>query len=204
MSTCSRCGAASGEDARFCAACGAPLVGLPEREARKVVTILSATWSSRRSSPSVSTRRRSSVFLARYFVGARTIVERHGGTIEKFIGDAVCAVFGMPTVREDDALRGVRAAVELRDAVVSLDAQLGSPGLATRIGVNTDEVFAGGTDLSVAGDAVWTAKRLEEAAPRGGILLGPTTWALVRGEVDAEQLPPVPLKGSRSRSTSSC
>jgi class 3 adenylate cyclase/tetratricopeptide (TPR) repeat protein len=136
--------------------------------------------------------------LARYFVGARTIVERHGGTIEKFIGDAVCAVFGMPTVREDDALRGVRAAVELREAVVSLAAQLG-PGLATRIGVNTGEVFAAGTDLSVAGDAVWTAKRLEEAAPRNGILLGPTTWALVAGEVDAEQMPPVPLKGKQEQ-----
>ncbi len=136
--------------------------------------------------------------LARYFVGARTIVERHGGTIEKFIGDAVCAVFGMPAVREDDALRAVRAAVEIREAVVSLEAQLG-PGLATRIGVNTGEVFAAGTDLSVAGDAVWTAKRLEEAAPRNGILLGPTTWALVGGEVDAEQLPPVSLKGKQEQ-----
>ena len=198
MSTCSRCGAASGEDARFCATCGAPLVASPDREARKVVTILfcdlvESTKLAERFDPEALQR-----LLARYFVGARTIVERHGGTIEKFIGDAVCAVFGMPTVREDDALRGVRAAVELREAVVSLDAQLG-PGLATRIGVNTGEVFAAGVDLSVAGDAVWTAKRLEEAAPRNGILLGPTTWALVGGEVDAEQLPPVPLKGKQEQ-----
>ena len=198
MSTCSRCGAASGEDARFCATCGAPLVGSPGRETRKVVTILfcdlvESTKLAERFDPEALQR-----LLARYFVGARTIVERHGGTVEKFIGDAVCAVFGMPTVREDDALRGVRAAVELREAVVSLDAQLG-PGLATRIGVNTGEVFAAGTDLSVAGDAVWTAKRLEEAAPRDGILLGPTTWALVRGEVDAEQLPTVPLKGKQEQ-----
>ena len=198
MATCSRCGAASGEDARFCATCGAPLVAAPDREARKVVTILfcdlvESTKLAERFDPEALQR-----LLARYFVGARTIVERHGGTIEKFIGDAVCAVFGMPTVREDDALRGVRAAVELREAVVSLDAQLG-PGLATRIGVNTGEVFAAGTDLSVAGDAVWTAKRLEEAAPRDGILLGPTTWTLVGGEVDAEQLPPVPLKGKQEQ-----
>jgi class 3 adenylate cyclase/tetratricopeptide (TPR) repeat protein len=198
MATCSRCGAASGEDARFCATCGAPLVALPDREARKVVTILfcdlvESTKLAERFDPEALQR-----LLARYFVGARTIVERHGGTIEKFIGDAVCAVFGMPTVREDDALRGVRAAVELRDAVLSLDAQLG-PGLAARIGVNTGEVFAAGHDLSVAGDAVWTAKRLEEAAPRDGVLLGPTTWALVAGEVDAEQLPPVPLKGKQEQ-----
>src|SRR6188472_1363250 len=198
MSTCSRCGAASGEDARFCAACGASLGGSPGREAGKVVTILfcdlvESTRLAERFDPEALQR-----LLARYFVGARTIVERHGGTIEKFIGDAVCAVFGMPAVREDDALRAVRAAVEIREAVVSLEAQLG-PGLATRIGVNTGEVFAAGTDLSVAGDAVWTAKRLEEAAPRNGILLGPTTWALVGGEVDAEQLPPVSLKGKQEQ-----
>src|SRR6266545_2012762 len=134
MATCSRCGAVSGEETRFCAICGAPLAEPPKL--------------AERFDPEALQR-----LLARYFVGARTIVERHGGTVEKFIGDAVCAVFGMPAVREDDALRGVRAAVELRDAVVSLDAQLGSPGLVTRIGVNTGEVFAAGTDLSVAGDA---------------------------------------------------
>src|SRR5919198_451015 len=195
MATCSRCGAASGEGARFCATCGAPLVAPSDREARKVVTILfcdlvESTKLAERFDPEALQR-----LLARYFVGARTIVERHGGTIEKFIGDAVCAVFGAPTVREDDALRAVRAAAELRDAVASLDEQLGSPGLAPRIGLNTGEVFAAGVDLSVAGDAIWTAKRLEEAAPREGILLGPTTWALVRGEADAERLPPVSLKG---------
>src|SRR5439155_19445076 len=150
MATCSRCGTASGGGARFCATCGAPFAGPPEREARKVVTVLfcdlvESTKLADRFDPEALQR-----LLARYFVGARTIVERHGGRVEKFIGDAVFAVFGMPAVREDDALRGVRAAVELRDAVVSLGAQLGS-GLAARIGVNTGEVFAAGTDLSVAG-----------------------------------------------------
>src|SRR6058998_2353270 len=136
MVTCLRCGAASGEDARFCAACGAPFAAPAEREARKIVTILfcdlvESTKLAERFDPEALQR-----ILSRYFVGARTIVERHGGTVEKFIGDAVCAVFGVPAVREDDALRAVRVAVELGDAVVSLDAQLGSPGLATRIGVN--------------------------------------------------------------------
>jgi class 3 adenylate cyclase len=195
MATCSRCGAESGEGARFCAACGVPLTVPHERETRKIVTIVfcdlvESTKLAERFDPEALQR-----LLARYFVGARAIVERHGGTVEKFIGDAVYAIFGVPTVREDDALRAVRAAVELRDAVVSLDAQVGSPGLAPRLGVNTGEVFASGSDFAVAGDAVWAAKRLEEAAPRAGILLGPTTWALVRGEVDAEHLPPVPLKG---------
>src|SRR2546421_7344040 len=150
MATCLRCGAASGEDARFCAACGAPLAARAERGARKIVTILfcdlvESTKLAERFDPEALQR-----LLARYFVGARTIVERHGGTVEKFIGDAVCAVFGVPAVREDDALRAVRAAVELRDAVVNLDAQLGSPGLATRLGVNTGEVFSDGMQRSGA------------------------------------------------------
>src|ERR671937_2836821 len=124
MATCSRCGAASGEGARFCATCGAPLVAPPDREVRKVVTILfcdlvESTKLAERFDPEALQR-----LLARYFVGARTIVERHGGTIEKFIGDAVCAVFGTPTVREDDALRAVRAADEMRRALAELNDQL--------------------------------------------------------------------------------
>src|SRR3989442_13237709 len=149
MATCSRCGAASGEEARFCATCGAPLAAPAEREARKIVPIrfralVESAKLAERVDPEALQR-----LLARYFVGARTIVERHGGTVEKFIGDAVCAVFGVPTVREDDALRAVRAVFELREAVVSLDTQLASPGLATPIRVNTGEEFAPGTDLSV-------------------------------------------------------
>src|SRR5438128_4799393 len=162
MATCSRCGAASGEEARFCAICGAPLAAPAEREARKIVTILfcdlvESTKLAERFDPEALQR-----LLARYFVGARTIVERHGGTVEKFIGDAVMAVFGVPTIREDDALRAVRAAQELRDAV----------DIPVRIGVNTGEVVTGSGDSLVTGDAVNVAARLEQAAGQGEVLLG--------------------------------
>ena len=138
MATCSRCGAASGEETRFCAI-AAPLRPAAAGSQVKVVTILFCDLVE--STKLAERFDRRSMISPCYFVGARTIVERHGGTVEKFIGDAVCAVFGMPVVREDHlASGGVRAAVE-RDAVVSLDGQLGSPG-STRIGANTGEVFA--------------------------------------------------------------
>src|SRR5690349_21937252 len=95
--------------------------------------------------------------MAEYFAVARAAIERHGGTVEKFIGDAVMAVFGVPTVREDDALRAVRAAEELRDAVE----------VDIRIGVNTGEVVTGSADKLVTGDAVNVAARLEQAAETG-------------------------------------
>src|SRR3712207_1524055 len=116
--------------------------------------------------------------LARYFERMKEIVERHGGTVEKFIGDAVMAVFGVPVVHEDDALRAVRAATEMRAALAELNEQLQREygvSLAARIGVNTGEVVAGtasgGTPFA-SGDAVNVAARLEQAAPPGEILLG--------------------------------
>ena len=100
--------------------------------------------------------------MARYYDEMRAIVERHGGTVEKFIGDAVMAVFGVPQVHEDDALRAVRAAVEMRDAVAA------SSALEARIGVNTGEVVAGDGETLVTGDAVNVAARLEQARRRRG------------------------------------
>ena len=98
--------------------------------------------------------------MARYHAELRTILERHGGTVEKFVGDAAMAIFGLPQVHEDDALRAVRAAVEMRDAVAAL-------GLEVRIGVNTGEVVAGGGETLATGDAVNVAARLEQAARAG-------------------------------------
>ena len=112
-------------------------------------------------------------------------IERHGGTLEKFIGDAVMAVFGVPTVREDDALRAVRAAEELRDGVE----------IDVRIGVNTGGVVTGTGDTLVTGDAVNVAARLEQAAAPGEVLLGAGTYRLVRDAVDAELMPPIEAKG---------
>ena len=115
-------------------------------------------------------------------------VERHGGTVEKFIGDAVVAVFGVPAVHEDDALRACRAAAEMRDALPAL-------GVRGRIGVNTGEVMTGEDDLLAAGDTMNVAARLEQAAPPGEVLIGEPTYALVRVAVEAEAVEPLALKG---------
>src|SRR5512132_184624 len=122
---CASCGAENRDGARFCDSCGAALAGVaPVREMRKVVTVLfcdvtGSTALGERIDPE-SLRR----VMARYFETAKTIVERHGGTVEKFIGDAVMAVFGVPAVHEDDALRAVRAAAELRDGLAPLNDEL--------------------------------------------------------------------------------
>jgi class 3 adenylate cyclase/tetratricopeptide (TPR) repeat protein len=126
--------------------------------------------------------------LARYFEQMKAIVERHGGSVEKFIGDAVMAVFGVPVAHEDDALRAVRAAAEMRDALPDL-------GVQARIGVNTGEVVTGTEERLATGDAVNVAARLEQAAPPGEVLLGAPTLALVRAAVGVEEVEPLALKG---------
>jgi len=126
--------------------------------------------------------------LARYFDRMRTIIERHGGTVEKFIGDAVVAVFGVPVAHEDDALRACRAAVEMRDALPEL-------GLRGRIGVNTGVVVTTTDETLATGDAMNVAARLEQAAEPGELLIGAATYALVSAAVDAEMVEPLELKG---------
>jgi class 3 adenylate cyclase len=126
--------------------------------------------------------------LARYFERMQAIVESHGGTVEKFIGDAVMAVFGVPVAHEDDALRACRAAVEMRDALPEL-------GVEGRIGVNTGEVLTGTEERLAAGDAVNVAARLEQAAGAGEILLGPETRALVGEVVEVGEERLLELKG---------
>ena len=139
----------------------------------------------------------------RYFAAMRRPLERHGGTIEKYIGDAVMAVFGIPVLHEDDALRAVRAAVEMRDAMAELNRELERDlgvGLELRIGINTGEVAGidGVTDHGfVSGDAVNTAARLQSAAPPGGIVIGPQTRRLVEGAVRLRSHGPVEAKGKR-------
>jgi class 3 adenylate cyclase len=126
--------------------------------------------------------------LARYFERMRGIVEAHGGTVEKFIGDAVMAVFGVPAAHEDDALRACRAAVEMRDALPELE-------LDARIGVNTGEVVTGTAERLATGDAVNVAARLEQASMPGTILIGGDTHELVRGLVESEPVEGLVLKG---------
>ena len=139
----------------------------------------------------------------RYFAAMRRPLERHGGTVEKYIGDAVMAVFGIPVLHEDDALRAVRAAVEMRDGMAELNRELEHDlgvGLELRIGINTGEVAGidGVADHGfVSGDAVNTAARLQSAAPPGGIVIGPQTRRLVEGAVRLRSHGPVEAKGKR-------
>jgi DNA-binding SARP family transcriptional activator len=143
--------------------------------------------------------------MTRYFDEATAAVERHGGVVEKFIGDAVMAVFGAPTVHEDDALRAVRAAAELRDAVERLSAELaGSYGIALplRMGLNTGEVLVSDPESGASfatGVPVNVAMRLEQAALPGEILLGEATYALIRHAVEGEPVEPIELGGALGR-----
>src|SRR2546429_836005 len=171
MLVCASCGAENREGARFCDSCGAPLSAAPPaREARKVVTVLfcdvtGSTALGERIDPE-SLRR----VMSRYFETAKAIVERHGGLVEKFIGDAVMAVFGVPAVHEDDALRAVRAADELRAGLGELNDELEhtyGTRLELRMGVNTGEVVTGTEERLATGDAVNVAARLEQAAEPG-------------------------------------
>jgi class 3 adenylate cyclase/tetratricopeptide (TPR) repeat protein len=130
--------------------------------------------------------------LARYFERMKAIVESHGGTVEKFIGDAVMAVFGVPVAHEDDALRACRAAVEMRDAFPDLDVE-------GRIGVNTGEVLTGTEERLATGDAVNVAARLEQAAEPGEVLIGAETLALVGATVEVGDERLLELKGKGER-----
>ena len=200
MPACPACGHDNRPGARFCEACGTPL-STPEAaegEQRKRVTVLfsdvtGSTALGERLDPE-SLR----AVMARYFDLARRVVERHGGTVEKFIGDAVMAVFGVPLLHEDDALRAVRAAADLRAELTGLNETLErdyGTTLELRIGINTGEVVTGTHERLATGDAVNVAARLEQAARPGEILLGPETEALVRDAAVAEATAPLALKG---------
>jgi DNA-binding SARP family transcriptional activator len=145
--------------------------------------------------------------LDSYFALVRGAVERHGGIVEKFIGDAAMAVFGIPTLHEDDALRAVRAASELRDSLAELSEKVaGDHGipLQVRVGLNTGEVFvsgAGSDDSFATGNAVNIATRLEQAALPGEILLGEATYRLVRHAVEGDPVDPVDLGGALGRAS---
>jgi class 3 adenylate cyclase len=140
--------------------------------------------------------------VSRYFDVTAEIVRRHGGTVQKLAGDVVMAIFGVPRVHEDDALRAVRTAVEVRDAVDSLGEELDAAWgarLAVRIGVDTGEVIAGGSgpEPSVTGNVVNVAARLQEHAAPGQILIGEETCRMVREEVTAESAGSVAVRGRR-------
>ena len=203
---CSSCGHPSPAEARFCTACGAARRAPAADDAvRKTVSVVfvdlvGSTALSEQMDPEAVR-----AVQASYFDTLRAVLERHGATVEKFIGDAVMAVFGVPAVREDDALRAARAALEMRDALEPLNGQLQLPAgvrLRTRTGVNTGEVVVGGADAAAdqrlaTGDAVNVAARLQQAAQPGEILVGEATRDALRNAAALETLPPVAAKGKR-------
>lgn len=190
VAACSACGNEIPGEFPFCPYCGAAVSGVrgPSREHRKVVTVLfcDVTGSSALGEQLDPEALRS--LLARYFERMKAIVERHGGSVEKFIGDAVMAVFGVPAVHEDDALRALRAAAEMRDALPAL-------GVQGRIGVMTGEVVTGTGERLATGDALNVAARLQQAAQPGEVLLGDETLRLTRDAVEVEAIGPLSLKG---------
>ena len=197
--TCASCGRENPEANRFCGQCAAPLetAARAESEDRRVVTIVFAdlegsTALGERLDPEALRDVQS-----RYFAAMRGPLIAHGGTIEKYIGDAVMAVFGIPALHEDDALRAVRAAIEMQDAMAELNRELERDlgvGIALRIGVNTGEV-AGIDGGLIAGDAVNTAARLQAGAPAGGVVIGRHTRRLVESSVRLRALGRVVVKG---------
>jgi class 3 adenylate cyclase/tetratricopeptide (TPR) repeat protein len=203
MKLCSACGEENPDRARFCLACGVQLGGVtsPRREERKVVTVVFADLVD-------FTRRAESLdpedvraTLGEYHVRVRAALEGFGGTVEKFIGDAVVAVFGAPVAHEDDPERAVRAAFAVHDAVASLNVENPKLDLHVRVAVNSGEALValdarpGEGDAMVSGDVVNTAARLQTAAPVDGVLVGETTFRATERTIRYEEAGTVAAKG---------
>ena len=205
MTSCPTCGHGIRQGARFCDSCGASLSTELGAGSRRTVTILftdvvGSTELGERLDPE-----RLQSLLGRYFDAARGVIERHGGTVEKFIGDAVVAVFGIPRLREDDALRAVRAAVDIREALDALDDDADLPDaqrLRARTGVHTGEVIVGdavGGGKIATGDAMNVAARLEQSADPDEVLISAATHRLVHDAVQVEEADHLELKGRGER-----
>ncbi len=203
MVRCPSCGQDNPDGFRWCGYCGATLHQAPSAQAeeRKVVTVLFCdlagfTASSDRADPEDVRAR-----IRPYFARVRHEIEGFGGTVEKFIGDAVMAVFGAPAAHEDDPERAVRAGLRILEAISELNAQDASLDLQVRVGIETGEVVAalGNRPESgegiVVGDVVNTASRLQGAAPVNGVVVGGGTHAATRAVFDYRPLQPATLKG---------
>jgi class 3 adenylate cyclase/predicted ATPase len=198
---CSRCGQENPDGFRFCGACGALLEAEETREERKVVTVLFADIVGSTARAEQLDPEDVRAMLAPYYAHARSEIERFGGTVEKFIGDAVVALFGAPAVHEDDPERAVRAAFAVRDAVADLNAADEWLDLHIRIGVNTGEalVVLGARTTEgegmAAGDVMNTAARLQSAAPVDGILVSEATREATADAIEYRVAEPLQAKG---------
>src|SRR6266705_6178315 len=210
--TCPSCGAANPGDSKFCGECGSPLAATPSASRlatasvslagpateRRLVSVLFAdlvgftALSESRDSEEVRD------LLSRYFDSCRTVISRYGGTVEKFIGDALMAVWGTPVANEDDAERAVRAAIDLVEVVSALGAEVGAPGLRARAGVLTGEATVNLTaqgEGMVAGDLVNTASRVQSVAEPGSVLVGEATRRATEQTIVFEDAGEHELKG---------
>jgi class 3 adenylate cyclase len=204
VTTCSTCGKELPGEFPFCPFCAAPLTGQPAasvQEERKIVTVLFCdlvgfTAASEAADPEDVRAR-----IRPYHARLRQEIERYGGTVEKFIGDAVMVVFGAPTAHEDDAERAVRASLRILEAIAELNEAEPALSLQVRIGINTGEaVVALGArpeegEGIVTGDVVNTASRLQGAAPVNGIAVSEQTYRQTERVFDYEELDPVQVKG---------
>ena len=204
MLRCPVCSTANPDESRFCNGCGSRLAAsfaaTPVTEERKTITALFCdlvgfTATSEAADPEDVDR-----MLTRYFEVARSQIELHGGVVEKFIGDAVVGVFGVPLAHGDDPERAVRAALRILDDAAGLEALNGAP-LRLRIGINTGQALVrldlapGVGERFLAGDSVNTASRIQSVAPELGVAVGEETWRATEQRFDYAELPPAVLKG---------
>ncbi len=203
MQACASCGTENTDTSKFCNECGTPLDAAPIRpvaEERKVVTslfcdLVGFTAASEHADPEDVDR-----MLADYFAMARAQIESYGGVVEKFIGDAVVGVFGVPAAHEDDPERAVRAGLRIAELCDVLEGVDGAP-LRLRIGINTGEALvrlgvpAASGEGFLTGDAVNTAARIQSVAPEMGVAVGLATYAATAKVFEYEELEPATLKG---------
>ena len=199
MGICPSCSASNADQAKFCQECGSRLL-TPSHARRSLVTALfcdlvGSTELGERLDPELLRR-----VLDPYFEAMRVAIERHGGTVEKFMGDAVVGAFGVPTAHEDDTLRAMRAAFEMREAAAKQDAGIEDPDIRVRvrIAISCAEAFADESAARqgrISGDAFNTAARLQAAGEPGDVLVSGAAEQMLRGRVDLSPLGPVALRG---------
>lgn len=204
---CSSCGAELPAVARFCPSCGTPVdapaldtvpAATPQRTARKITSVLFGDLVGFTALAEGRDPEEVRELLTAYFEECRVVVERYGGELEKFIGDAVMAVWGLPVTREDDAERAVRAGLELVERVVALGERIGTPGLAMRVGITTAEVAVNLGSVGqgmVAGDAVNTAARIQSTALPGEVWVDDTTRSFTSAAIAFEDAGSHTMKG---------
>jgi class 3 adenylate cyclase/tetratricopeptide (TPR) repeat protein len=200
MSVCASCGQENPDGFRFCGRCAAPLTVASEREERKIVSVMFADLVGFTSRTEQLDPEDVRATLSPYYSRLRSEIERHGGTVEKFIGDAVMALFGAPVAHEDDPERAVRAALAIRDAIQALSEDDGH-ALQVRVAVTTGEALIAldarpleGEGMA-SGDVVNTAARLQSAAPVNGVLVDESTYHATRDTIDYREAPSVEAKG---------